>query len=265
MTPSEITRYCASLEGLGRSGKYVAQVERLLHRFATVPDPQRAVNIYAQRHADASVRQLLTILRTAGRALGLELLRDLKTPARRTGRVAEPGTLTRAEVDQLLAADLSPARRACWLILARTGLRPAELWRVQPGWITTDRNGRASLRLPAGATKARAAAVLPLDPETAEALRSRVYEGLGRRERQRLADTFREDLERAGLELVDEAGRVRTAYSLRGYFGSAVLAAGVPVHVAQRLMRHANPETTLRWYARATEGDLAEALDGVFA
>jgi integrase len=44
-----------------------------------------------------------------------------------------------------------------------------------------------------------------------------------------------------------------------------VLAAGVPVHVAQRLMRHANPETTLRWYARATEGDLAEALDGVFA
>jgi len=258
--------YLTHLEGLGKTDKYVRQVQSVLRRFAADPaKAQSLVNRYAQQRSDASTQHVVTVLRSYGRWASIAELQRLVKPARRTGRTAEPGSLEPEHVEALTTDERIPAaRRDLYLIAARTGLRPVEIRRINPDRdIVQTEPDVFVLRLPASAQKSRRADTLPLPFEVEIRLRTGAYARLTDWGWRNLAETMRCDLAAVGIEQHDSLGRRRTFYSLRGYFGAQLLDSGVKIHVAQRLMRHAKAETTLKWYSRPSDRALREAMEGI--
>ena len=68
------------------------------------------------------------------------------------------------------------------------------------------------------------------------------------------------DLRRCGIEPVDTQGRVVDTHSLRHGYGTALARAGVPIKVAQTLLRHSDPKLTMNVYAHLTAFDLHGAV-----
>ena len=68
------------------------------------------------------------------------------------------------------------------------------------------------------------------------------------------------DLRRCGIEPVDAQGRVVDTHSLRHGYGTALARAGVPIKVAQTLLRHSDPKLTMNVYAHLTAFDLHGAV-----
>ena len=60
------------------------------------------------------------------------------------------------------------------------------------------------------------------------------------------------DLEDASIPYVDSDGKRRDFHSLRAYYITRLLENGVPIHVVQRLARHASPTTTMSHYAKVS-------------
>lgn len=266
-------KYIAHLADLGKTEKYCAQVASILRRFADKPAlAQGLVNSYARQRSDKAVQYTVGILRGFGRWSDDRLLTGLQMPSARTGRTSEPGALEPAEVEALVADERIPAwRRSVYLLGSSLGLRPVEIQRLRPEYMRTRPDGRHELHLPASSQKSRRADVLPCSDEVAHLIReefpaSTAGGEFGPRSAwawQNLAKTLRSDLDLLGLPAADYLGRKRTMYSLRGYFASRVLSSGAPIHIAQRLMRHADPQTTLRWYARPSAEQMHEAMEAI--
>ena len=72
--------------------------------------------------------------------------------------------------------------------------------------------------------------------------------------------TRRRDFERAGIRLVDEEGRHADGHGLRGSLHTRLAREGVPVQIAQRIMRHADYRTTLAAYTCLELVDDADAI-----
>jgi integrase len=68
------------------------------------------------------------------------------------------------------------------------------------------------------------------------------------------------DLQRCGIEPVDDQGRVVDTHSLRHGYISALARAGVPVKVVQTLARHSDPKLTLGVYSHLSAFDLHGAI-----
>jgi integrase len=68
------------------------------------------------------------------------------------------------------------------------------------------------------------------------------------------------DLRLCGIEPVDAQGRVVDTHSLRHGYGTALARAGVPIKVAQTLLRHSDPKLTMNVYAHLTAFDLHGAI-----
>jgi integrase len=68
------------------------------------------------------------------------------------------------------------------------------------------------------------------------------------------------DLRRCGIEPVDAQGRVVDTHSLRHGYGTALARAGVPIKVAQTLLRHSDPKLTMNVYAHLSAFDLHGAI-----
>jgi integrase len=68
------------------------------------------------------------------------------------------------------------------------------------------------------------------------------------------------DLRRCGIEAVDAQGRVVDTHSLRHGYGTALARAGVPIKVAQTLLRHSDPKLTMNVYAHLSAFDLHGAI-----
>jgi Phage integrase family len=71
------------------------------------------------------------------------------------------------------------------------------------------------------------------------------------------------DLQRCGIEPVDDQGRVVDTHSLRHGFISTLAKAGVPIKTLQTLARHSDPKLTLNIYSHLTLFDTASALDAL--
>ena len=98
----------------------------------------------------------------------------------------------------------------------------------------------------------------PLAPELAAWLREKTAGAPVLPLRHETAKAIRADLESAGVPYVTDEG-VADFHSLRAYFVSALVRAGVWIKEVQTLARHAKPQTTSTHYAKVSVRDLAGA------
>lgn len=157
--------------------------------------------------------------------------------------------LSPAEIRDLLEA-APPERSICYLFLVYTGLRRSEAAQIK--WAHLHLDGlNAYIELPPTITKSGHAEAVPLVPELAAALREHRGDASDRdpvfAEIPSMPD-FRDDLADAGIEEVDARGRKVVLHSLRHSLATMLAAAGVPMPVAQRVMRHRDIKLTAEVY-----------------
>jgi integrase len=117
--------------------------------------------------------------------------------------------------------------------------------------------------LPASITKSGRNETVPLVEALAEAFRAarantpdhrKVFRGIPKME------TFRKDLKAAGIQEVDGRGRRAVLHSLRHSLCTMMAASGVPMAVAQRVMRHSDIRLTAQHYCDEGMLPMAEAV-----
>ena len=168
--------------------------------------------------------------------------------------------MTREELDRLCAT--APRYRALtYLLAATTGLRRRELRLLR----TCDFDPEAGvLHVRPETAKNRREAWQPIHPDVARELEAWIME-TGLQPEQRLlrvpmAKTFNRDLLNAGIEKVLDGGKL-DFHALRTTFGTDLVNAEVlPVDQAT-LMRHANIQTSYRYYSKPRLATLQEKVD----
>lgn len=118
-----------------------------------------------------------------------------------------------------------------------------------------------------GVTKNKKDACLPLTPELVKALREHLKSvpagnmvfGGGLRKGKGMK-MLRVDLERAGIESVDQLGRHRDFHGFRHSYATVLCKSGVPLAMAQKMMRHCDPKLTAEFYVHADLEDMAKEL-----
>jgi len=173
------------------------------------------------------------------------------TPVKRSRETADGPArraLTPAEQDRLLSA-CDPDHRNAYIIALSTGLRRAEIASLGSTDILLGEDGRYSVRLRGAAAKNRKEATLPLPKGVSLARAGRLAPPSMR--------GFRRDLKAAGIdpEGVD-------FHALRVTFATNLARSGVPLALAQRLMRHSTPALTSNIYTRLRLDDEEAAVDG---
>lgn len=153
------------------------------------------------------------------------------------------------EIKALLAATPEP-RRLVYLFLVYTGLRRAEAAALRWGHLHLDSVNRY-VELPAPITKSGRPETVPLVETLAEALTAaRGETGDGEPVFRRIPkiSRFYSDLKAAGIDQQDERGRKVVLHSLRHSLATMLAASGVPMPVAQRIMRHRDIRLTAEVY-----------------
>ncbi|MCC6678260.1 MAG: site-specific integrase [Phycisphaerales bacterium] len=157
--------------------------------------------------------------------------------------------LSPAEIRDLLDA-APPERAICYLLLVYTGLRRAEAGQLK--WAHLHLDGlNAHIELPPTITKSGHAEAVRLVPELAAALRDHRGNASDRDPVFAAIPSmpdFRDDLADAGIEEVDARGRKVVLHSLRHSLATMLAASGVPMPVAQRIMRHRDIKLTAEVY-----------------
>jgi integrase len=185
-----------------------------------------------------------------------------------TGKTRNRRALAEEELGALLDA-APPHRAAVYLLAATSGFRRSELDSLT--WESFDLDA-ATVTLKADDAKNRLEAVQPLPAHTVAALRALKADGkLYRRHRSLRTlfppspsiETFRRDLEAAGVPYEDESGRVADFHSLRATFATSLARAGVPLAMAQKLMRHSTPALTANLYTLPERSDRAAAVNSL--
>ncbi len=177
-------------------------------------------------------------------------------------RVVEPDeprrALTAEELECLLAA-AKPSRALIYKVASTTGLRRKELRLLR--WADVDLMA-ATVTVRASAAKGRHSDTLPLAPSIVPALRAlrgdsasdlRVFRAIPN------VRTLHRDLIRAGITPETPEGKI-DLHALRVTFCTSLARAGVPLQVAQRLMRHSSPELTANIYTKLELHDLRAAV-----
>jgi integrase len=180
-------------------------------------------------------------------------------------RRRERRALTEDELVRLL--EVADERgRALWYSLAYwAGMRRGELGRLEwrdidlPRGFLRIRNSKAG-RIDEIALRPNLLALIEAERE-AQGSRaqgsSRVFSHLvGKRTRRR-------DFERAGIPEIDADGRYADLHALRATLCTNLARNGVPIQVAQRVLRHADPRTTQRHYTALRLIDLATAINAL--
>ncbi|MBL8825955.1 MAG: site-specific integrase [Planctomycetaceae bacterium] len=163
-----------------------------------------------------------------------------------------------------------PDRAALYTLAAFTGFRRNEL-----GSITIDSFDFASVpatvTIEAAYAKNRRRDMIPLQTDAAERLQ-RWLASKGKLNHRRplfnvtnahTATMLQADLRAAGIEPIDEAGRVVDFHALRGTFISNLAKAGVSLTMAQKLARHSDPKLTANVYTVLGVLDHAAAVESL--
>jgi len=198
-----------------------------------------------------------------------------------TDRRLQRRALTEAEIAKLIQTTerssrvfrglSGPDRAALYLMALSTGLRVGELATLRAIDLGLDEIPPV-VYVRAAIAKNRREAVLPL-PEGVTTYLQRYFSSRsiipvgearlwGGRWWERAADMLRIDLQEAGISEEDERGRV-DFHSLRTTFATSLARAGVPIQVAQRLLRHSTPVLTAKTYTKLEVFDLARAVNAV--
>ncbi len=161
-----------------------------------------------------------------------------------------------------------PTRALVYALAAETGLRAAEIGALRGASFDVADVERASVALPAAATKNREDAWLPLRAATARALAVHLA-GVGPLEhafvlpRGKEARMLRGDLSRAEIPFMDESERRFDFHALRGMAATRALAFGAGPKVAQRLLRHSTANLTVALYARSRPDEERRAVEAL--
>jgi integrase len=167
----------------------------------------------------------------------------------------------------LAAADGERRYATLFALLVKGGLRPGEAFALQPGDVDFGqgivRVERAWVQGQLKSTKTAEARTVDLTPDVARAIRTHLTwlktEGLrrGRGEPEWLFPNEagrpfdKGNVERAYHRIRKRAGLPHfRLYDLRHTYASLLLAAGAPITYVSAQLGHANPTTTLRYYAK---------------
>jgi integrase len=180
----------------------------------------------------------------------------LKRPALKTARKTD------RPADRFSGDD----RADLYEFLAATGLRINEARELRVSDLSLEGNS-PGLDLRAITTKNKQEGFIPFTPELVEMLRRRVE---GRKPGAPVFDIpadlikrFHADCKRAGIDRIDDRGKRVDLHALRKTFGTRLAMAGVPLTVAQRLMRHSDPKLTSNLYTDVRVLDLHGAVEAM--
>ena len=114
--------------------------------------------------------------------------------------------------------------------------------------------------------KANREDVIPIDCELAAVLKQRHASmgspSVGRVFPSTVMDRTRDrDFARAGIQKRDARGHVVDLHAFRMTLGTAFVRAGVPLVVAQRMLRHSDLKTTMSYYIDIGKKESREGLD----
>jgi integrase len=170
--------------------------------------------------------------------------------------------LTPGELSRLFDAADDRGRRLWYALAYYAGLRRGELGRVTWGDVDFERGTLAIRNRKAGRLD-----VLPMHDELVGELRdARPLLAPAALPTTRIfptpvhGRTQLRDFARAGIPKRDDDGRVADLHALRTTLGTNLARAGVPVQVAARAMRHADPRTTQKHYTALGLVDVAGAI-----
>ena len=207
----------------------------------------------------------------------LEVLTPLPEKAVKQDMRHPRRVVTPAEISVLLDATAKEPTRygmhgsdrvLLYRVAVETGLREHELACLKRGNFLLDATPPL-VTISDGSTKSGYDADVPLLPGTVELLRAHMRDMLPTARAfntprpNDLIDSFKLDLAAAGIEYKDSAGRFFDFHSLRHCTATFLAEQGVPVKVVQDIMRHANLNTTLRYFKHTKVLKRAEALQSM--
>lgn len=269
LTQSPVDRFLAKIVKEGKSAKtrdgYAAAVKQfgnwLEDEGVVLRNPFKRTALIAGEHNKKFNRQ----------ALGFKELGDLAAAAEVRSRDAYAASHPRAKPETLdRYAEFGRNRAVLYWAAAFTGLRRGELKAL--AWGDLDLEARV-LTVQAPTTKNRKRLLIPLVPWLADLLITwRKHQAVrgSRTPRQsgkvfhvgnNLLEQMRKDAEWAKLPLVDDLGRKLDFHALRTTAQSLMAAHGVPLQIAQRMMRHSDPRTTDKNYTRLEVAQIAGWLE----
>ena len=171
--------------------------------------------------------------------------------------------LAAAEAGPVVLGVSGTLRALTYRLVLTTGLRANEVRSLT--WKSFDLSPEPTVMVEAAYSKHRRRDVLPLTRSMAEALRRWKAKHPGDGPvfplPQKTAKMLRADLEAAGVDYRDSAGRVADFHALRHTFITNLVRAGVHVRVAQALARHSTVTLTMDTYAHPAVLDQRRALD----
>jgi integrase len=158
------------------------------------------------------------------------------------------------------------ARALLYRLACETGLRAGELRSLTKASFHLA-GQRPTVTVEAAYSKRRRKDVLPLRAELAEDLQKIMATltpqtpvfNLPREDA--IIDMLRADLDRAGIDYIDEAGLFADFHALRHSFITNLVLGGASPKTAQELARHSTITLTMDRYTHTYRGDLADALN----
>ncbi len=248
ISTTKIERYLADLrqQGLGKetSNKYV----KAIRQFAKwMIDNERATT--------SPVAHLKTI----------KVTRDDRRRLRRPLEADEVRRLLEATRAAGTRFGLSGHQRALLYRLAcESGLRANELRMLKVGSFDFD---NCEVIVQDHTAKNRKEKTLPLRPDTAAEIKELLANMLPGTQAFKVPgkpiDMLRPDLEAAGIEYQDDAGRYCDFHSLRHTTASLLAASGVHPKTAMEILRHSDINLTLSHYTHSLRGQEAEAVSNL--
>ena len=161
-------------------------------------------------------------------------------------------------------------RAMLYTLAVSTGFRANELASLT--WSSLDlSDSKASVTVEAAYSKRRREDVIPLRKETASIFADwkKQLQATGKAklfpkfDPTRGARMLKKDLEQAGIEYVDDAGRYADFHALRHTFITNLTQSGVNVRVAQSLARHSTVTLTMDRYSHVTSYNERAAIDAL--
>ena len=159
-----------------------------------------------------------------------------------------------------------PERALLYKTAIETGLRANELLTLKVSSIDFD---NCVVVVEAAYSKHRREDRIPLRRDTVNELRAFTSDKLpsvslfNMPSKWRLVDMLKDDLQAAGIEYQDTAGRFVDFHSLRHTTGTLLAAAGVHPKTAQSIMRHSTIELTMGRYTHITLGQESVAVESL--